>query len=70
MVNFMSFPFGKPKPKSDDSTSSMNSKENVTVLSDKSFDKLTNILENPPAPTQAMKDLMSKPRLTTRGDSL
>ncbi|MGI2916058.1 hypothetical protein [Vibrio parahaemolyticus] len=62
----MSYPPGKSKTKIDDSPS----KENVTTLSDQSFDKLTEIIENPPAPTQAMKDLMSKPRLASRGDSL
>lgn len=61
----MSYPPGKSK-KIDDSPS----KEDVTTLSDQSFDKLTEIIENPPAPTQAMKDLMSKPRLASRGDSL
>ncbi|EGR3229041.1 DUF1778 domain-containing protein [Vibrio parahaemolyticus] len=49
---------------------SESSQDNVTLLSEESFDKLTNILENPPKPTQAMKDLMSKPRLTKNGNSL
>ncbi|ELA8200330.1 DUF1778 domain-containing protein [Vibrio parahaemolyticus] len=62
----MSYPPGKSQTKIDDPPS----KEDVTTLSDQSFDKLTEIIENPPAPTQAMKELMSKPRLATRGDSL
>jgi len=34
----------------------------VIVISDKAFDKLTEILDNPPEPTQALIDLMKRPK--------
>lgn len=37
--------------------------ENVTYLSDKAWDKLMEVCKNPPKPTEAMKELMSRPRL-------
>ncbi|MFS1427447.1 DUF1778 domain-containing protein [Vibrio splendidus] len=42
--------------------------DNTTQLSPQAYDKLTEILDNPPAePTDAMKELMSKPKLQHGG---
>ena len=49
----MSFPFAKDQQLSDLKP------QETTYLSEEAFDKLTEILENPPAPTQAMKDLLA-----------
>lgn len=42
--------------------------EQITVLTESEFDRLTEILSNPQQAAEALKELMNKPRKTTEGD--
>ncbi|MDK9793298.1 DUF1778 domain-containing protein [Vibrio sp. D431a] len=42
----------------------------TTHLSQQAWKKLSNILENPPKPSEGMKSLMRKPRLSESGKML